>query len=215
MHKNTDDIKEIYQEDLTNKYKIGKSALTYKSGTYKHRLRSAADLMNPYQRRKYRKSGEVIVSNIFDQLMTREEFDEKTPEQQKNILIRWKELYANKEILKALNMGSATLYRLYDELDVPKARKGYKRNGASNKKMSIAEKAAHLQSQIKAQNAPEIIDPMANTQPMRILTQGLHLEYNGEFDAEQLSKIFTKLQLVTDGEENKFYLSISLTEKTE
>ena len=114
MHKNTDDIKEIYQEDLTNKYKIGKSALTYKSGTYKHRLRSAADLMNPYQRRKYRKSGEVIVSNIFDQLMTREEFDQKTPEQQKNILIRWKELYANKEILKALNMGSATLYRLYD-----------------------------------------------------------------------------------------------------
>jgi hypothetical protein len=50
---------------------------------------------------------------------------------------------------------------------------------------------------------------------MRILTQGLHLEYNGEFDAEQLSKIFTKLQLVTDGEENKFYLSISLTEKTQ
>jgi hypothetical protein len=81
--------------------------------------------------------------------------------------------------------------------------------------MSIAEKAAHLQSQIKAQNAPEIIDPIANTQPMRILTQGLHLEYNGEFDAEQLSKIFTKLQLVTDGEENKFYLSISLTEKTQ
>jgi hypothetical protein len=46
-----------------------------------------------------------------------------------------------------------------------------------------------------------------------LITKGMHLEYNGDYDAEQLSRIFTKLQLLTEGEENKFNLSISITER--
>jgi hypothetical protein len=48
-----------------------------------------------------------------------------------------------------------------------------------------------------------------NLQPV----EGLHLNYNGIYDAEQLSKIFTKLQLLTDEENCKFKLHISLTEE--
>jgi hypothetical protein len=47
----------------------------------------------------------------------------------------------------------------------------------------------------------------------KLITKGLHLEYNDDYTAEQLNKIFTKLQLLVDGEESKFSLSISLTER--
>jgi hypothetical protein len=56
------------------------------------------------------------------------------------------------------------------------------------------------------QQAPEVFKPM-------LITKGLHLEYNGDYTADQLTKIFTKLQVLTDGEENKFSLSISLSER--
>ena len=48
-----------------------------------------------------------------------------------------------------------------------------------------------------------------------LLTKGLHLEYNGTYDVEALSKIFTKLQLIIDGDTNKYNISLSLSEIVE
>jgi hypothetical protein len=48
-----------------------------------------------------------------------------------------------------------------------------------------------------------------------IVTKGLHLEYNGNYDVESLNRLFTKLQLLVDGEPNKFRISLSLSEIVE
>jgi hypothetical protein len=45
-----------------------------------------------------------------------------------------------------------------------------------------------------------------------IITKGLHLEYNGNYDVDSLNRLFTKLQLLIDGEPNKYRISLSLSE---
>jgi hypothetical protein len=38
------------------------------------------------------------------------------------------------------------------------------------------------------------------------------VEYNGKYDVETLTKLFTKLQLLIDGDTSKYNISLSLTE---
>lgn len=45
-----------------------------------------------------------------------------------------------------------------------------------------------------------------------LVTSGLHMEYNGSYDVEALNKLFTKLQLLIDGDTNKYNIKLSLTE---
>ena len=55
--------------------------------------------------------------------------------------------------------------------------------------------------------------PPVQQNPIKIIINGLHLEYNGIFDPDQLAKIFTKLQLLVDGEDSDYYLTLTLTEE--
>jgi transposase len=48
-----------------------------------------------------------------------------------------------------------------------------------------------------------------------LVTNGLHLEYNGSYQVEALSTLFTKLQLLLEGEPNKYRISLSLSEIVE
>jgi hypothetical protein len=57
--------------------------------------------------------------------------------------------------------------------------------------------------------APE---PTPEIKPV-LISRGMHFEYNGEYNAESIIKIMTKLQLLVEGEENQFNLAISLTER--
>ena len=59
----------------------------------------------------------------------------------------------------------------------------------------------------------EIASETVQQNPVKILINGLHLEYNGIYNSDQLSRIFTKLQLLTDGEDSDFYLTLTLTEE--
>ena len=192
-----DDLQESYQEDIIEKKKAGRGAVRSKR-SFKHRLRSAADLMSPYERAKYRKAGEITVSNLYDAIISREEFEKLGPNEKKARLIRWRELYSNGEIQEKLGITSnATFHKLISELGLPR-----KRKGTTTKK---AKTTVHNEMTLSP-------IPADQQQPVRLITKGMNLEYNGKYTAEDLNKIFTKLQLLVDGEENEFHVSINVSE---
>jgi hypothetical protein len=210
-----------------------KKQLTYgnraKTGTGRRAsyrgVKTQYDFMSKEERKKL--NSDVIISNLNDIVIVKEQFDTLDKERQKELLIHWRELYDNKTIMEQMNIkGSNTFHRYVKELDLPKKARGGTKNFKGRRRGGAATVKQEKTPQISLQfEEPHSISDTIQTaltkmdsvqQPTNNILQtveGLHLEYNGIYDADQLSKIFTKLQLITDGEECKFQLNISLSEK--
>ena len=190
-------------------------------------VKTEYDFLNREERKKL--NSEVIVSNLNDIVILKEQFEGLPDERQKELLIHWRDLYENTYIMEQMGIkGSNTFHNLIKRLEIPKKKRGGTKNfngrrrGATTVKQEKApqinlqfEEPQNYGIQNTIQTALSKMDDVQQ-QPINSILQtieGLHLEYNGIYDAEQLSKIFTKLQLITDGEECKFQLNISLSEK--
>lgn len=189
-------------------------------------VKTQYDFMSKEERKKL--NSDVIVSNLNDIVLLKEEFDSLNYERQKDLLTHWRDMYENKYIMEQMGVkGSNTYHKYIKELDIPKkARggaknfKGRRRGAATVKQETTPQISLQFEEPQKHSITDTIQTALKNMdsvqQPTNSILQtveGLHLEYNGIYDAEQLSKIFTKLQLITDGEQCKFQLNISLSEK--
>ena len=189
-------------------------------------VKTEYDFLTREERKKL--NSDVVVSNLNDIVIKKEQFDLCSQEKQRELLTHWRELYENKYIMDQMGVkGSNTFHKYIKNLDIPKKPRGGSRGNTGGGRPRKA--AAITNMPVKQEKAPQISmkfeeptiqDHMIETetiqQPIKSILQtveGLHLEYNGIYDAEQLSKIFTKLQLITDGEECKYKLNISLSEK--
>ena len=166
-------------------------------------LRTSYYFMKPKERKQL--NGEVKVFNM-NEILSKEEFYSMDEETQKMLLTRWREVYQNKDILSEMGISSNTLSKLLRDLEIPSKPRGGNKAGARKSKA----KTQIPQIENTPIESPKIEAPL---KPI-LITNGLNLEYNGEFDAEHISKVFTKLQLLIEGEENKFNVSISITERT-
>jgi hypothetical protein len=177
----------------------GNRARTGKSGSRSRKTGILPiDRMSRKERKEYTKAGEVVISNMYETILDKKEFELKPKELQKTMMTRWREIYSNEKIMQEMGISANnTFYALIRDLDVPqKKRGGFKGRNVSTQKSTPATPPAQKVEQVVTQ----------------LVTNGLHLEYNGKYDAEQLEKIFTKLQLVVNGEDSKYRLSISLSE---
>ena len=220
-------IQKEFKNEIYDKKKLtyGNRAKTSASGRRAsfRGVRTQYDFMTKEERKNL--NSEVIVSNLNDFILPKEQFDELSNERQKELLTHWRDLYENSFIMEGMGIkGSNTFHKYVKGLEIPKKKRGG--NRLKNRKVATAVKKAP-QRPIKKLEFEEPVHSITNTiqtalenseiqqQPIIDLqaVEGLHLEYNGIYDAEQLSKIFTKLQLITDGESCKFKLNISLSER--
>jgi hypothetical protein len=206
-------IFELEVREKKNQAFLQKSKTGSRGGSKSRKgMRTPYDSLKPHEKRKL--NGEVQVT-MYETILTKEEFDLKDKEMQKLMLTRWRELYSNKEIQSQMKLHNVSYYKLVDELGLPKKESTPRspRTPRKSKTIAVVDKAPEL-----LEFAPESQVAIPEEEPPKVkpilISKGLHLEYNGEYNADQLSKIFTKLQLLIEGEENKFNVSISLTERT-
>lgn len=209
-----ENIERIFQDDIRDKRKAGSGAFHQRGKGVKHGIGGALRTPSFFMKAKEKKKldGEVETYNMYTTILNWTEFEQKDKETQKTLLTKWREIYPNQKIMDELAIGmgrhfnSQSFADLVNELGCPrKARGGSKPREPRKPRQAMTAITPTIQEE-KPQEEKEI-------EPVKLITNGLHLEYNGEYDAEQLSKIFTRLQLITDGEENKYTLSISLTER--
>jgi hypothetical protein len=163
-------------------------------------MRTAYDYMSVKEKRKMNSA--VSVKNLFDLLLSKQEFEGYPEEKQREILTRWRDIYPNQKIMEALEIKSqGTFNTLLQKLNVPKKRSwsNKKKQQPEKGKSAVENETAAVLPNIEKMDIPSIV--------------GLQLFYNGEYESDQLSKILTKLQLLIEGEENLFEVSISLQEK--
>jgi hypothetical protein len=189
-------------------------ARTGKRGASKGRkgMNTPFDSMSLKEKRKL--NGEVVVSNMYETILAWTDFELKDEETQRNLLTRWREIYPNTKIMSDLSIGREKSFNtqsfadLVNGLKCPPKRKAIS-SGTSRRAKT---KTPAIQEQAPVLELSSMEETVQQA-PVQLITQGLHLDYNGEYSAEQLSKIFTKLQLLTDGEDNKFVVAISISER--
>ena len=202
----------MFQEEIREKKKIGRGVFSRRGKGVKHTIRG---IKTPYDflttKEKNKLNSEVRKSNMYEEIIKLEDFVKYDERIQRNMFIKWRELYSNQEIMTQMEVrGNNAFQKIIKQLDIPlkqtripkQAKTTVKKNQQSSKgETSIKEVTQQPQPVQQVQ------------QLVKIIINGLHLEYNGIFDPNQLSKIFTKLQLLTDGEESDYYLTLTLTEE--
>ncbi len=184
--------------------------------------RSRKGMNTPYDylssKEKKKLSGEVRVGNMYTTILNWNEFEIKDKETQKQLLTKWREIHPNNKIMDALSEGRGKKFNsqsyadLVNELGCPK--KVRSNTGPRKAKTkAVAIKTPVMESQLEfAEPQEEVKQDIKDHVQTMIITKGLHLEYNGNYDVDSLNRLFTKLQLLIDGEPNKYRISLSLSE---
>jgi hypothetical protein len=211
------EIERLFNDDVRDKRKTGSGVFHRRGKGVKHGISGALRTPSYYMSTKEKKklNGEVKVWQMYDTIISLDEFRAKDIETQKNIMTRWRELYTNEDIKKTMGIGNNTLYDIIGELKLPRKSRGgnntSKNRAAKTKRLvqeTLGEKTLlDFEVSQKLEKPTQVIKPI-------LITEGLHLEYNGKYDVDTLNKLFTKLQLLVDGETCKYNIALTLTEIT-
>ena len=149
------------------------------------------------------------------------EFELKDKESQKQLLTKWREIHSNAKIMEALGEGRAKKFNsqsyadLVNELGCPKKfrnNSGPRKAKAKPIKDELPKKTSLLDFADIDEPKQEIKEEIKENVQTMLITKGMHLEYNGNYDVDSLNRLFTKLQLLVDGEPNKYRISLTLSE---
>jgi hypothetical protein len=166
-------------------------------------------------------NGEVRSHNMYETILNWNDFELKDKETQKNLLTRWREIYPNSKIMDELSIGRAKRFNTQSFADIvnglgcpPKVRGQFSGERKPRKaKVPKVQETPKMSLLEFAESEPEKTQAIQEEVVKAILiSKGLHLEYNGDYDVEALNRLFTKLQLLVDGEPSKYKISLSLTE---
>lgn len=212
------EIERLLLDDIREKKRAGRGsfAKTGKGGEragVRGGLKTPYDFMKTKERKKL--NGEVERYNMYETIITKEEFELKDKETQKAMLLRWRDIYPNGKIMDEMGIkSSGAFHNIIQSLDIPrKTRHGGVRK--TNPTGTTPKPKNKKELVTVPEQAPENTTPIVNNfvqQPVKLITNGLHLEYNGNYTSDQINRIFTKLQLLVDGEENNFNIELRITE---
>lgn len=215
------DIERLFLDDIREKKKAGRGSFS-KTGKGGERAGVRGGLKTPYDFMKTRErkklNGEVEVFNMYETIISKDEFELKDKETQKAMLMRWRDIYPNGKIMDEMGIrSSGAFHTIIQNLDIPRKT----RHGGVRTKNPTGTTPKPRKTEIKKElatvpeQAPESTTPIVNNfvqQPVKLITNGLHLEYNGNYSSEQINRILTKLQLLVDGEENNFNIELRISE---
>lgn len=171
----------------------------------KSNMKFASDFMSRKEKIEHRKAGEVMTTNIFDTILTIDEFNKLETYEKKNRMQYWRSKFTIKEIFGSLGIAQATYYKILAELELPRDRSASQKEKKTRTSKSVA---------VISKNIPTAEAPAAAPAPVQeIILNGLNLSFNGTYDAELIQKQLLKILTLLDGEEGKYYVEMKLMQK--
>lgn len=190
------------------------SGVHHKTGKngYVGKMRFPTDLMSRSEKIKHRKAGKVVISNMYEEIISIEDFEKLEKSEQKNMLAYWRNVYSNKEITNGLGIWNNRYYKLVAELELPKAPRI---NRESPKRKAKAKQASANISPPEAPEEPKTpIEAPEKKEPVQeVIVNGLHLVFNGTYSPELIQKQLSKFELLLEGEDDDFYIELKLVQK--
>jgi len=210
------EIEKMFHEEVRDKKKTA-SGVHHKTGKngYVGNMRFPSDIMNRSEKMRHRKASKVMTTNIFDEILTIDEFEKLETYEKKNRLQYWRNKFSNKDIQQAMGIGNSPFYKIVKELDLPKTNRfksdePTKRKGAVKKQVAIQSNLVFAEEKL-----PEVPEaPKPETIVQEVVFEGLNVMFRGTYTADKIEKQLTKFMLLLDGEENEeFYVELKLMQK--
>lgn len=205
------DDAEFLFEDEIRRLKREKASLqeaTKHKRLGKSNVRFASDLMSRSEKIKHRRAGKILTTNLYDNVLTLDEFNKLETHEKRNMLAYWRNNYDNKKIMKDMGIGNAAYYRIVADLGLPKAQRTP--SGAPRKPKKVAAIKV-MQEQTEQLTMPEVQVQAAPVQ--EIIVNGMHLVFNGTYQPEMIIKQLLKFGALLEGETDDFYIEMKLVQK--
>lgn len=185
------DIEKMFHADIREKKRTA-SGIFHKKGIrgYVGTMRTPSDILRGKEKRAYRKNGKVEKWNMYDLIISKEEFIEKDLETQKAMMSKWRENYTNKEIMSGMGTSTGGLHSIINSLDLPKKKRVRQATTKAKPKKAQQEKVLPIQEE---------------TPPQQILINGLHVEWSGVYAPVQIQKMLDKISVIVEDDEKKKY----------
>lgn len=195
----------LFQNEVREKKKAA-NGVHHKTGKkgYVGKMLFPTDFMTRSEKMKYRKGGKIVISNMYDEILTVEEFKKLETFEQRNRLQYWRNTFQNKEIMKGMGIGSVQFYEFIKELELPPARRVRKKRAGTTPK-----KIKEITAAIKPEAPEKEIQPAVQ----EIIIDGLHLVFNGTYKAEKIQKQLGKIITLLDDEDDEFYIELKVMQK--
>ena len=100
------EAEKLFNQEVRDKKRTasGVHSKTGKNG-YVGKMRFPSDIMSRKEKYNYRKAGKVMTTNMYDEILTVEEFEQLETQEKRNRLSYWRNIYTNKEILEAMGIA--------------------------------------------------------------------------------------------------------------
>lgn len=175
----------------------------------------ATDLMSRKEKLKHTKAGRVMTTNMYENILPIAEFEILEDYEKRNRLQYLRSKYSAKELQTAMGTNSKRYYEIIKELDLPKAPRTKEGQTPQPRKATLKRRepaAVAIQSQLELE--PQTQPQTQQPEPVqKIIVNGLNLEFNGTFTADQIIKQFLKFGSLLEGEQDQYYIELRLQQK--
>lgn len=158
------------------------------------------DLMSRKEKYNHRKGGRIILSNLYDEIISKDKLKMLPKDIQAKTIAHWRSKYSTDEITEGMGCTKATYYNIASSLGVTK-------KGATGTVKAKRTPKVKKETPVIKEASPEIA--IIESQPV---INGLMMGYSGEFDADQIIKKLEKIGLMLLDEESKFDVEIRIKE---
>lgn len=205
------EAEKAFYEDVREKKKTasGVHGKTGKKG-YVGKMLFPTDIMSRKDKYNHRKAGKVVTTNLYEKILTIDEFDELEDFEKRNRLQYWRNEYTTIEIKKGLGIGAARYYEIIEKLGLPKAPRGRQKARTAKVKAIAIERGIEA---AEATEAPKAVEAAPIKPIQEIMVNGIHLIYNGTFSPAHIQNQLLKFASILDGENDEFYIELKLVQK--
>jgi hypothetical protein len=203
------EIEKLFHDEVRQKKKTA-SGVHHKTGKngYVGTMRFPSDIMSRKEKSKYRKAGKIVTTNIYDEILPIDQFENLETFEKKNRLAYWRNEHTLEDITKQMQVSKVKYYSIVHELGLPPAPRKRTKKASSTKK--IEKSIAIRQKEVVP--VPVAV-PEQKPTVQEVLVEGLNLVFMGTYKAEQIQKQLTKFSLMVEDEPDDFYFEIRLMQK--
>jgi hypothetical protein len=211
------EAEKLFKEEVRDKKRTasGVHSKTGKRG-YVGKMRFPSDIMSRKEKYNYRKAGKVMITQMYEEIIPIEEFEELETYEQKNRMAYWRNVYTNKEITTAMGIHNNKFYKIVKMLELPKAPRvdrNEPRKGKAIKAQEAPKKAIAVNPSPIMTPEPEA-KPEIKTEPVQeVLVDGIHLVFSGTYSPELIQRKLGKFELMLEDETDDFYIELRLIQK--
>lgn len=189
----------LFEQEVKEKKLAARSSHNKTNGRRSKHHMFPIDFMSSKQQKEYTKGGNVVVSNLYDQISTLEKYNELTDEQKKKAMTHWRNIHSTAAIKRAFNWNDYYIYKEFERIGI-EVQKRSPRKSAKSKVIAVEPRVIkEIPAEVEVKTLPA-------------MKSGISFFLYDEYNSEEIVSKIMKYAAFLEGEKNKFRIRLEIEE---